>query len=386
MACIVLGLEYCHTNKIIHRDIKPENLVLDKNGYVKVTDFGIAKIYEKENSSETSGTPGYMAPEVICGQNHTYAVDYFALGVIGYEFMKGVRPYLGKGRKKIKEKMLAIQARIIKNEIPPGWSIESADCINRLLERKATNRLGYLGATEVKEHSWFKYYPWKDLYLGKMESPFLPGGGDNFEASYCSKPEAVGEETKDRYIKIVNGSSYKNVFKNFKYFNRDDENKDINNNIISNNTKNNGSENKIENYKDKNGKKNKNNIDKNIFGIDKKFINPHLVYYEGEGEGEDESNINDFDASIINRNILSNKSTEDTENKKKQKSLTSYQLFGKREKCEFGKYHNSLIINNKFLDSSLNKGKIKGIEDLNNSLSFRSSKIGTKSKASGFGY
>ena len=58
-------------------------------GYVRLTDFGIAKLYQKENSSETSGTPGYMAPEVMCAQNHTIAVDYFALGVMTYEFMMG---------------------------------------------------------------------------------------------------------------------------------------------------------------------------------------------------------------------------------------------------------------------------------------------------------
>jgi len=56
---------------------------------VRITDFGIAKIYQKENSSETSGTPGYMAPEVMCAQNHTIAVDYFALGVLCFEFMFG---------------------------------------------------------------------------------------------------------------------------------------------------------------------------------------------------------------------------------------------------------------------------------------------------------
>jgi len=89
MACILLSLEYIHNNNIIHRDIKPENLVLDELGYVGLTDFGIAKLYQKENSSETSGTPGYMAPEVMCAQNHTIAVDYFALGVIGYEIMLG---------------------------------------------------------------------------------------------------------------------------------------------------------------------------------------------------------------------------------------------------------------------------------------------------------
>lgn len=89
VCCLLLGLEYLHTNNILHRDIKPENLVLDERGYVRITDFGIAKFYQKENYSETSGTPGYMSPEVMCAQNHTIAVDYFALGVITFEFMMG---------------------------------------------------------------------------------------------------------------------------------------------------------------------------------------------------------------------------------------------------------------------------------------------------------
>ena len=89
MACLVLGLGYLHDNNVLHRDIKPENLVLDEKGYLRITDFGIAKVYTRENSSETSGTPGYMSPEVMCAQNHTISVDYFAVGVIAYEFMNG---------------------------------------------------------------------------------------------------------------------------------------------------------------------------------------------------------------------------------------------------------------------------------------------------------
>ena len=132
VCCILLGLEYIHTNNILHRDIKPENLVLDDKGYVRITDFGIAKFYQKENSSETSGTPGYMSPEVMCAQNHTIAVDYFALGVMTYEFMMGVRPYTGKSRKEIKEKIMAKQVQVKKQDIPDGWSTEAADFINRV--------------------------------------------------------------------------------------------------------------------------------------------------------------------------------------------------------------------------------------------------------------
>lgn len=63
--CIIVGLEYMHNNSVIHRDIKPENLVLDSAGYVRLTDMGIARIWSKDNGKETSGTPGYMAPEVM---------------------------------------------------------------------------------------------------------------------------------------------------------------------------------------------------------------------------------------------------------------------------------------------------------------------------------
>jgi serine/threonine protein kinase len=66
LCCLILGLEYMHNEGVIHRDIKPENLVMEGNGYIRITDMGIAKIWTKENSADTSGTPGYMAPEVMC--------------------------------------------------------------------------------------------------------------------------------------------------------------------------------------------------------------------------------------------------------------------------------------------------------------------------------
>jgi serine/threonine protein kinase len=132
VACIVLALDYTHSNNILHRDLKPENFVFDNRGYLRLTDYGIAKVFNKENAAETSGTPGYMAPEVMCGQNHTIAVDYFALGVYTFELMFGVRPYNGKSRSEIKEKMLSKQVIIRKSDIPSNWSVEAADFINRV--------------------------------------------------------------------------------------------------------------------------------------------------------------------------------------------------------------------------------------------------------------
>ena len=231
ISCLLLGLEYCHSNHIIHRDIKPENLVLDAKGYLHLTDFGIAKTQQPNNFKETSGTPGYMSPEVMCAQNHTIVVDYFAVGVMGYEFMKGVRPYLGKSRKEIKEKIIAKQASIKLSEIPKDWSTESADCINRLLQRKPSHRLGLHGAREVKEHVWFKNFPWKDLYNRKLISPYIPPNTDNFDFKYCNEVEKQGLKTRERYAEIMIKESYKTAFQGYLYFNRYDlssnENKSI---------------------------------------------------------------------------------------------------------------------------------------------------------------
>ena len=87
ISCIILGLEYIHKKNIIHRDIKPENLVLDEKGYVRITDFGVAKKDLRDNSSETSGTPGYMAPEVLCALNHSFPVAFFVWLLFPFVFI-----------------------------------------------------------------------------------------------------------------------------------------------------------------------------------------------------------------------------------------------------------------------------------------------------------
>ncbi len=222
-----MGLEYIHSNKVIHRDIKPENLVLDDKGYLRITDFGVAKLYQKENSSETSGTPGYMAPEVMCAQNHNYLVDYFAIGVITFEFMFGVRPYLGKSRKEIKDLILSKQVQVKRVDIPEDWSVEAADFINKVsiylrfktLQRKPANRLGCGGIKELREHPWFNNYPWDDLNHKRIISPFIPKQGDNYDKKYCEAVENINNSTYERYQSYYHSENFGSIFKNYTFLN-----------------------------------------------------------------------------------------------------------------------------------------------------------------------
>ena len=266
LACIILALEYCHNNNIIHRDIKPENLVLDKNGNVRLTDFGIAKYQHANNSKDTSGTPGYMSPEVLCGLDHTKTVDFFALGVIGYEFMKGVRPYVGNGRKEIKEKIMSRQAMIKTQDIPKGWTNTAVDCINRLIMRKPAKRLGNKGAEEVKKHLWFRDFKWKELYMGNLLAPFIPKNEDNFDYNYCNLTDKIGLKTQERYQEIIKKDNYLTLFEDYFYFNREDKHSNKYNRMD------------IEI-----------NDDNDEERVNKKFSNPHLIYeieYDIEKERE----------------------------------------------------------------------------------------------------
>ena len=191
---------------------------MDDIGYMRITDFGIAKIYQNINSTETSGTPGYMSPEVIVGHNHNQVVDYFALGVLTYEFMMGKRPYTGKNRRESKEKIIATQFIIPKDKIPEGWSYDAADFINKLLQRKPANRLGLRSAKEVKEHPWIKKYPWNDLYNKKIIPTFKPPQGDNFDKKYCNQEEKLNASMKAKYEKYLYDPNYANSFDNFDFF------------------------------------------------------------------------------------------------------------------------------------------------------------------------
>ena len=245
LACLTLGLEFIHSHNLIHRDIKPENLLMDSRGYLRITDFGISSIYKKnkKNAYDTSGTPGYMAPEVITGNNHCKVVDYFAMGIIGFELMMGERPYKGKSRKEIKEQMIMYQVEIKEEDIPIGWSVEAANFFNKLLIREPENRLGFNGIKEIKNDEWFSSINFIELYKKKLKSPYKPFVEDNFDKKYCNYEEKESLMIIERYKEIMNSNIYEKMFINYTYYpladNNDEKNKIyINKKIIKDSGKN----------------------------------------------------------------------------------------------------------------------------------------------------
>ena len=362
-------MEYIHSKKIIHRDIKPENLVLDENGYVRITDFGIAKYYRTNNAKETSGTPGYMAPEVMKAKNHSYAVDFFALGIIGYEFMLGRRPYNGPSRREIKEQMLSKSVEITFGEIPNGWSEDAADFCNKLLQRKPELRLGYKGIWELKQHRWMKYFPWDKLINKELESPFIPEKKDNFDKKYCEAVESIDIETKIRYEKYKSDFEYDNLFKNFTYYGiiteNEDKNKDINNNNSNKNSLANsmniknyeGVNNiniiKIEEKENNNQENNKVNINVN-YSNDNSKINKNCGNYICINLAKDEVKIYDKN-NIENNNNINKYQREKMRNiaTKKQKKNYSFSMkLYENENSKKNKLVNSRTNNDELLKQS----------------------------------
>ena len=215
IGCLMIGLQYIHGQNILHRDIKPENLVFDNNGYLRITDFGIAKHYVFNNKKDTSGTIGYLAPEVLCNVNHNFSIDYYAVGIITYELMYGHRPYLGKNKHEVKQLILTRQAEIDYDDLPDNFSNEIADFINQLIQRKPKNRLGKDNINQVIEHPWLLGFDWENAKKKILKAPYIPKLGDNFDKNYCLQNNKIGADTIDRYQKIMNDDNYNIIFQEF---------------------------------------------------------------------------------------------------------------------------------------------------------------------------
>ncbi|MES1909201.1 MAG: hypothetical protein MHM6MM_001983 [Cercozoa sp. M6MM] len=177
--CVVLAFEYMHTKNIIYRDLKPENLLLDRHGYLKVTDFGFAKVVH-DRTWTLCGTPDYLAPEVVSGLGHGKGVDWWTLGILIYEMLASYPPFYD-------EDAMKTYAKIVHGQIsyPKHFSRESVDLIGRLLHPKPVKRLGVVkgGARLIKQHPWFRDFDWDALERRTMKAPIVPRIKDEFDLS-----------------------------------------------------------------------------------------------------------------------------------------------------------------------------------------------------------
>lgn len=171
VAQLVLSLEYLHGVRILHRDVKPENVLMDSDGYVKLTDLGISAKMDADNTCRLmSGTPSYMAPEVfMSGHRHGIASDYFSLGVLMYEVLYGERPFRSKETK----------SGIDYDLVVPKQPEVSAHCVNfmtHILKFNPNERLGGggQGGLELRAHPWLAPVDFQALTARTLKAPFVP--------------------------------------------------------------------------------------------------------------------------------------------------------------------------------------------------------------------
>ncbi|GMS83375.1 hypothetical protein PENTCL1PPCAC_5550 [Pristionchus entomophagus] len=195
----ILAIEYLHSYGVVHRDLKPDNLLITAMGHIKLTDFGLSKIglmnrttlvaegvadiaeTQQFKDKQLCGTPEYIAPEVIIRQGYGKPVDWWALGIISYEFLVGIVPFFGESPEDLFSKVISEDVEYPDGEeaLPP--SAESL--IKQLLEKNPIERLGSVtGAPELMAHEFFADLDFNGLLRQKAE--FVPQLENDEDTSY----------------------------------------------------------------------------------------------------------------------------------------------------------------------------------------------------------
>ncbi|KAI4130662.1 MAG: hypothetical protein LQ338_001639 [Usnochroma carphineum] len=217
---IVLILEFLHNVQgIAYRDMKPENLLIDAEGHIKLVDFGFAKKVETRETYTLCGTPEYLAPEVIRNSahfdnslkpGHGTAVDWWAFGILVYEFLVGTPPFWDNNPMKIYEKIC-----VGKIKFPSDLDPDARSLISGLCTVNPTQRLGSLagGVDRIKSHPFFAPMDWDALYYRKIKGPIIPKLRHPADASNFDEYDQPREE-KSAYTKEM-ASKYDHEFKDF---------------------------------------------------------------------------------------------------------------------------------------------------------------------------
>ena len=201
IAELILSIESIHKLDCIHRDIKPDNILIDKNGHIKLSDFGLAKISEKlfennnnnftgcrngkeiyrhEKNYSCVGTAYYVAPEVLIKKGYGPEVDWWSVGVIFFEMLVGYAPFCSKETSEVCHKILNWKKYL---KIPSKIKIsrEAEDLISKLINNP-NKRLGLNGAEEIKSHPFFRGLDWDNILNSK--APFIPELKNEYDTHY----------------------------------------------------------------------------------------------------------------------------------------------------------------------------------------------------------
>lgn len=202
-AQIALAIGHLHKQNILHRDLKLENIMINGDGYVKVIDFGLAKIINDDKLAMSfCGTPEYLAPEMVKQEGHDKAVDWWSLGILIYEMTIGVTPFFSKSRLTLinnikKEEVIFPDKKKYKIE----YSDEFVDVVLKLLNKDKKERLGSKDdIDEIMEHPYFKSLDIESLIKKEFKPPYLPEFSDKDDLGAYFKLKTGSKDVSDTMI------------------------------------------------------------------------------------------------------------------------------------------------------------------------------------------
>ncbi|KJH51815.1 kinase domain protein [Dictyocaulus viviparus] len=178
IAELIVAIDNLHKRKVIYRDLKLENILLDEDGHVKLTDFGLSKLLlpeELDRANSYCGTIEYMSPEVINRPDGGYSdiVDWWSMGVICFELLTGCSPFTVDGAANSSKE---IAKRILTKKIPFPKNMDPSaqNFIESLLEKKLEKRLGFNGVHEIKNHKFLRDIDWNIVANRQLTPSIVP--------------------------------------------------------------------------------------------------------------------------------------------------------------------------------------------------------------------